>query len=567
MGRGLLAGTFWGLLIGAFIIVMASQVSTRQKLSFPQPDAAPVDVPGGTEFNQARPETDPVTPGAVEPRPSEQTVVSPAVPEAESAPLSVDTATLDQPIRSEAAPAEPDTPTALEPADAPSATVEALPETDPAPAIAVPSSDAAPVEPTPAAQAPERTTTLETPAPAPEPAPEAAPESARPAPSAPSSPSAPSLPSADVALPSPAQAPDAPARPTIEAAVSAPETNIEIGESPSAPSDASLDAAPSIAATTPSVSAPNAPDTPPQEIASLPEAEPTLPAQPAPEAPAKAPDDLPAPAGVPVQDSVVQAPAPPTTETAALPRVFRPESSPLPSAATNESDEAATEEGEVDPRAIYANAIEFEADPDASLIALVLVHSGNLPPSQDQLDVLPAEIAFAVPADLPAARTIAQTYRDAGREVVAIPDLASGAQADAIVAAFDQVPGAVAIMDSPETGFGSDRNTIASLIAATSASGHGVITYPRGFNSTQQAAEREGVPARLVFRSLDAAAQSDEAIRRQLDQATFRARQDRSVILTVRSDLSSVTAVVEWALANRTGQVALAPVSAALLVE
>ena len=122
-------------------------------------------------------------------------------------------------------------------------------------------------------------------------------------------------------------------------------------------------------------------------------------------------------------------------------------------------------------------------------------------------------------------------------------------------------------MDGEATGFATDRNTLLSLTAALGATGHGMIAHPSGLNSAQKAAEQEGVPTRLVFRALDAGSLSDADIRRQLDQAIFRARRDGSVIVTVDSDLSSVSAVVDWALANRTGQVTLAPVSAALLKE
>ncbi|MEL7343418.1 MAG: divergent polysaccharide deacetylase family protein [Pseudomonadota bacterium] len=575
MGRGLLAGTFWGLVIAAVIIVLASQISVRQTLSLPQPAAAPVEVPGGTEFDQARAEVVPVIPTPDQTAQIDPTVRPSPPPETETPPQSVDTATLDQPVRAQAAPSDLDAPAALAPVEAPSPASEALTTPQTASVVAAPATDSAPVEPLPAAQAPERAATLDGPLDAPQapPATDAPATSVAAASASLDSPSAPSLPQAERSVDVGA-APSAPARPTVEAAVSAPQTTLDVTQSPAVPRGEALAAAPGVAATTPSVVAPDAPDTPPLEVAALPLAEPTLPAQPMPQTPepetqAAQPAAIPAPAGVPLQDDIVQVPQPEARETTDLPRIIRPESAPLPSAAASDPLEDATEplEEDADPRAIVANAIPFDVTPGTALVAIVLVHEGNLPPAPDQIEDLPPEVAFAVPAALPAARTIAAAYRNAGREVVAIPDLTGTAQADAVIAAFDAVPSAVAIMDDPAVGFASDRNTLSSLIAALSASGHGLITHPRGFNSTQQAAERDGVPSRLVFRTLDADAQSDDAIRRQLDQATFRARQDRSVVLTVRSGLSSVSAVVEWALANRTGQVALAPVSAALLVE
>mgnify|MGYP001803593660 CR=1 FL=1 len=62
MGRGFLSGIFWGGIVGLVALFVSSQTLERQVLSFPQPAAAEVEVPGGSEFNQARPESDPVLP-------------------------------------------------------------------------------------------------------------------------------------------------------------------------------------------------------------------------------------------------------------------------------------------------------------------------------------------------------------------------------------------------------------------------------------------------------------------------------------------------------------------------
>lgn len=560
MGRGLLAGTFWGLVVGAMIVVAASQFSERRALSLPQPEAEPVRVPAGTEFDQARPETEPVAPATLESRPSDAAQAIPPAPEAEAAPQAIDTGPLAQPSRSEAAPTGPSAPQA---GDAPTAasTGDSLPTTGTAPAIPAPTGDTAPSEPRAAAQAPSRARSLDAPAAAPAPDNGTAPALTQSAPAPSGSPAAPSALAAPAGGGEAAPKGDAPARPDTLAAVTAPGASAEAADSPRAPS---------VASTLPSVTAPAAPSAPALEIAALPGASANPPAQPMPETPraetgASEPPATPAPAGVPVQDSVLEVPTPSVSDDAALPRIIRPESAPLTE--DEQTADIPPEPEGTDPRAIIANAMDFEADPDSGLVALVLVHSGNLPPSPDQIAALPPEVGFAVDAALPAARAIAQAYRAQGREVVAIPDLSSGAQADAVVASFDTVPGAVAIMDDPETGFATDSGTLSSLIATVSATGHGFIAHPRGLNSAQKAADRDGVPARLVFRTVDANAQSDDAIRRLLDQATFRARQEGSVVITVHSDLSSLAAVVEWALANRTGQVMLAPVSAALLVD
>ena len=58
MGRGFLAGLFWGGLVGLGLLFVSSQALDRQELSLPRPEAAAVEVPGGSEFNQAREETE-----------------------------------------------------------------------------------------------------------------------------------------------------------------------------------------------------------------------------------------------------------------------------------------------------------------------------------------------------------------------------------------------------------------------------------------------------------------------------------------------------------------------------
>lgn len=579
MGRGLLAGTFWGLVVGAIIIMMASQLAERKALSFPQPEAEPVGVPGGTEFDQARRETEPVAPSTVPPPTAERQVAAPAVPRDDRATPAIDTQPVGTPKTTEAAPSGINAPDTASTAPAPSASNEPGPGSGLAPVVNAPSNDPLPEEPRPAARAPDRSRSLETPGNAP---------------AAPTSPSDPgvarqsssladgvtvplALPAREPTLPDPGATQDTPARPTIESGVQAPAVESAGGSSPVAPTGAVLRAPPTISASTPNVSAPEAPDSLPLEIAALPDRDLAQPQQPMPSTPAaeseaSEPVATPAPAGAPVQDTVIEAPSPNATNQASLPRIFRPESSGLPGrvqpgTTQQEGSEAEAGDAPVDPRAIVANAIDYVTPQDVPLVAIVLVHDGGLPLRAEQINALPEQIAFAVDAKLPSARTIAQAYRDAGREVVVIPDMEAPSQPEAVVDAFARVPNAVAIMDRADIAFSSDRNSASSLLATLSASGHGLITYPRGLNSLQRSAEREGVPTRTVFRAIDSRSQSDDAIRRLLDQATFRARQDRSVILTVSADIESLGAVVEWALASRTGQIALAPVSAALLIE
>jgi polysaccharide deacetylase 2 family uncharacterized protein YibQ len=78
----------------------------------------------------------------------------------------------------------------------------------------------------------------------------------------------------------------------------------------------------------------------------------------------------------------------------------------------------------------------------------------------------------------------------------------------------------------------------------------------------QQMADRAGIPARPVFRMLEAG-NSDAALR-TLEQAAFRARQEGSVILVGEAEPATVEAIRRWSEANAGGDVLFAPISAAL---
>jgi polysaccharide deacetylase 2 family uncharacterized protein YibQ len=104
-------------------------------------------------------------------------------------------------------------------------------------------------------------------------------------------------------------------------------------------------------------------------------------------------------------------------------------------------------------------------------------------------------------------------------------------------------------------------------MAALAADGRGLVTVSKGLNMALRAAEQAEVPAGLIFRDLDGDGQDVRVIRRFLDQAAFRARQETGVMLLGRMRPDTISALVLWGTANRAGQVALAPMSAILTAE
>ncbi len=242
-------------------------------------------------------------------------------------------------------------------------------------------------------------------------------------------------------------------------------------------------------------------------------------------------------------------------------------------------DEAATggaAAGDADPAADLADlpairryAVPFENPENRPMMAIVLLPEpqGDGAPAQ----TLPFPVSYAVDGSAPDARARMAAYRAAGHEVVALAPLPEGSEPRDVEVAFESyfaaVPEAVAFLDTPRAQFQSSRRVAAQVAKALAAGGQGMITYSRGLNTGLQVAERERVPVALVFRVIDDAGRKSAAIKRFLDQAAFRAGQMSGVVLIAHDRPETRRALLEWSLGNRAGTVALAPVSAALLVQ
>jgi polysaccharide deacetylase 2 family uncharacterized protein YibQ len=591
VGRGFLSGIFWGAVVGVALLFVSSQALDRQQMSLPQPEASPVEVPGGSEFDQARAESDPVLPEP-ESAPGAEPASGIALPEdGADAPPAMDTSALEVPV-----------PTTTE--EAPGLGVVPEPETGapaaPAAESAVTSAPSGPlVEPEAPATAPEAAVEPEAPAAAPEaePAPEAVASEAD-GPDAGTEVAVLPATEADASAPEPAPAPEVSLGQDAPAAPAAPEVSEEIAlpEAADAPDQPDL---PQIAA--PAPEAESAPVVPEPEVAELPAPAPApapepaetpevAAAEPEPEAPevaaAEPESEAPGAASIRVdggpsllkpvegltEDSTVETGRlPQAGGEGDLPGVLRIGSDDEAAAPEASTEEAATDEAAepAEGPALQVYGTPFENPEGRPLLSIVLVHVGDGPPDPAQLASLPANVSFAVDAGGANAPDIARAYRAAGREVVMIPSLPASATPQdieqALQANFDRVPEAVALMDLTGSSFQSDRNAVSQVVAVAGATGHGLITFPRGLNTAHQEAQRSGVPAGLIFRDIDGAGEDQEQIGRALDRAAFRARQDEAVILVGTTAVQTLAAVIEWSLGTRAQSVTIAPVSAALL--
>ncbi len=235
-----------------------------------------------------------------------------------------------------------------------------------------------------------------------------------------------------------------------------------------------------------------------------------------------------------------------------------------------DTEEVAETAGEpaTDTPAIERNAVPFEAEPGVPLLSVVLVDDPALRPSVDKFADFPMPLTIAVDPLQPDAAKVAEIYRAAGHEVAVLTPLADGALPEDVAEAFEvflaAVPQAVAVMDLPEALLQANRARATQVSTILQRSGHGLITYDRGFNSGVQIAEGDGVPAKLVFRVFDSGTQNLEAMRQVLDNSVLGAGQQGTAILVGQAREESLQALAEWVLGTRGASVSPAPVSAVL---
>lgn len=241
--------------------------------------------------------------------------------------------------------------------------------------------------------------------------------------------------------------------------------------------------------------------------------------------------------------------------------------------ATSDAPGAAVEEvmPQTDARALAAYAMAFE-NPDAKpMFSVILIDEPENPVSNDVLSHLPFALTFAIDAARDDANHVAARYRAAGFEVLMLTNLPFGASATDIEVAFGAysraIPEAIGVLDLGANGFLRGPSTATQIAGIMSEHGFGLITPSKGLNSAQKAAMREGVPAVLLFRELDADGEKPAVIRRYLDRAAFRAAQEGSVIMLGHTRPETIEALVTWALEDRAASVAIAPASAVMLAQ
>lgn len=553
MARGYISGIIFGILTGGTVIAAASLLTELPSSVAVSPTAEEVAVPGGSEFDQAKPDTTPIVPGSDMGRDARATATL-ELPSPESAGIDIpgrvpenapDALQNTQPL-------ETPTDNAAGPAVTPGADIDV--------ALALPSEIVAPV-----ATAPPRIGDAPTP-PVSQgviPTPEEAPQSEAPTSTAPVT---------DVE-PQPDDAPgtDAEPGPAPAASAEAEETGVtgeqDAGRDNEQVAEPGTIAAPEVA----EIPGADAADTPNPSV--QPE-----PAQPQPEAGTApsvgAEETRPIQRiGVPVGEITNQAP---DVRTNLLPRIGDEQRPPPEVAAEAEVGVAGADGAQEEApaaaelSALDRNRVSFDNPDNRPVLSVILLDDGDADSAalRDAARDLPFPVSFAVSVADADAGSRAGAYRSAGFEVLMVLSLPEGARPADIEVAFlsaaGEVPDAVAILDSEAENIAQNRAVSRQVAEILAESGHGLVVYDRGLNTARQVAARNGVANALIFRTLDADGAPVGQIRRGLDRAAFRAQQEGSVVVLGHLRSETLTALAEWAIEDRAAALVMGPVSAVL---
>lgn len=232
---------------------------------------------------------------------------------------------------------------------------------------------------------------------------------------------------------------------------------------------------------------------------------------------------------------------------------------------SDEPETASTSTGS----ALETYGTAFDQPDGKPLMGVILMDDGNMNGGSAAVASLPFPVTVVLDPAAEGASDRLAAYRAAGIEVGVqsqLPDGATPVDVDvALEATFKALAETVLLLDAGDGGLQNDRAVTAQAMDRLAQDGRGLVTVSKGLNMALRAAEQAEVPARIIFRDLDANGQDARVIRRFLDQAAFRARQNSGVLLLARVRPDTISALVLWGTANRAGQVALAPASAILL--
>jgi len=165
-------------------------------------------------------------------------------------------------------------------------------------------------------------------------------------------------------------------------------------------------------------------------------------------------------------------------------------------------------------------------------------------------------------------------YRSNGFEVAVIidyPNAASVQEIDAILTSgLARLNKTVAVIEGSPGNLQKTRSRSEQTAKILSQTGHGLLVYDKGLNTIVREAENLGVPVRTIYRNFDELKGGSRTIRRFLDGAAFRARQEglkSAIVVTASLHPETLNALLLWSMQSRSQTVTIAPLSQALMLE
>lgn len=242
------------------------------------------------------------------------------------------------------------------------------------------------------------------------------------------------------------------------------------------------------------------------------------------------------------------------------------------SAPATATEVGAKAEAESGPLKRYAAS--FTNPKNKPLLGILIFDEGVSQGGMDSaaLASIPFPVTIAIDPEREGASSVAATYHAAGAEVaMLVGDLPDGSTASDVEVAYQSftaaLPNSVALVGRPGSGMvrgGLAAEHVAALLAAD---GRGLITYDAGLNDGRRAAQKVGLPNAVIEKVLGPSEDNDGTVARELDRAAFMANQKGASVVAITATPEAITSLVAWATGPDSASVALAPVSAVMMVK
>lgn len=209
---------------------------------------------------------------------------------------------------------------------------------------------------------------------------------------------------------------------------------------------------------------------------------------------------------------------------------------------------------------------------DLPRVGLVLLDLTRDLAAEAALVDLPFPVTVGLDPLDPDAQRRALIYRAAGHEIVlsleGISPLSTASDLEVLFAAWLQdFPEAMGVVDPPSGDARRARALAQTLVPLLRDTGLALIAPERGLSPLLGAARTGGVAQAGLYRSLDPADESADAVRRFLDRAAFEAERQGNIAVIGRAERPETRAgLTSWLAGSRAGRVQAVPAGAVLAV-